>query len=253
MGSLIAVNGKGGVGKTTVAGLLVSRLAARGRGPVLAVDADPNMCLDGALGVTVKSTVGSAREQVRDAAGKGMSAGVSKQEILEMKIEQSLVEAGDFDLIAMGRSEGPGCYCYANNVLRNAITALSKSYPVTVIDNEAGLENLSRRIVQKVGVMIIVSDPSARGLETARRLHAMTSEMGISYDKLVMIVNRLKGDRLPALAESVMREIKADFIAGLPEDDVIAVGAERGQSVFSVPGDNAAVKAIDDLLDKLEI
>jgi CO dehydrogenase maturation factor len=118
MSYTVAIAGKGGTGKTTVAALTVSRMIARGSKPVLAVDADPNSCLDSALGVAVTQTVGAVREEAREMAGKGLGAGVSKQEMLELKIHESLVEADSFDLIAMGRCEGPGCYCYANNVLK---------------------------------------------------------------------------------------------------------------------------------------
>ena len=145
----IAITGKGGVGKTTVAALTVARLIARGCRPVLAVDADPNTCLDGALGVKAVKTIGGVREEAREIAGKGLAAGASKQQLLEMKIAESLVEGDDFDLIAMGRPEGPGCYCYANNVLKQAIGTIAENYAYVVIDNEAGLENLSRRMCRR--------------------------------------------------------------------------------------------------------
>ena len=148
MSYFIAITGKGGVGKTTISALIVNRLINRGRKPVLAIDADPNTCLDALLGVKAEKTVGRVREEVREIAGKGLAAGISKQELLEMKIAESLVESDNFDLIAMGRSEGPGCYCYANNVLKSVINEISGNYPYIVLDNEAGLENLSRRIVQ---------------------------------------------------------------------------------------------------------
>ena len=117
MSFFIAVTGKGGVGKTTISGLIVKQLIANGYRPVLAIDADPNSCLDAALGVKITKTIGSAREEAREEASKGLAAGISKQQLLEMKIEESLVEAKDFDMISMGRPEGEGCYCYANNVL----------------------------------------------------------------------------------------------------------------------------------------
>ncbi len=163
MSYLIAVTGKGGVGKTTVSSLIIKQMVAAGKKPVLAIDADPNSCLDAALGVKVEKTVGRVREEAKIEASKGMGAGISKQDMLQMKISESLVESVGFDLIAMGRPEGAGCYCYANNVLKSVIGKLSGQYPYVVLDNEAGLENLSRRIVQKVNLLVLVSDQSNSG------------------------------------------------------------------------------------------
>jgi CO dehydrogenase maturation factor len=165
----LALTGKGGVGKTTLAAMAIRWLGENAGGPILAVDADPNACLDGLLGVEVRSTVGRVREDAKQRAQAGLGGGVGKEEWLDLKIQESIVEADDFDLIAMGRSEGPGCYCYANNVLRSVLDRLAKHYRSIVIDNEAGLENLSRRTVQTVDQMIFVADPSAPGLATARQ------------------------------------------------------------------------------------
>ncbi len=250
MSYLIAVSGKGGVGKTTLAGLLVMRLIARGCAPVLAVDADPNMCLDDVLGVEVTKTIGAVREEAREIASKGLAVGVSKQELLEYKISESLVEAKDFDLIAMGRSEGAGCYCYANNVLKNAIGQMSDAYPYLVLDNEAGLENLSRRIVQKVDLMVMITDPSSRGLKTLTRLHEMTKEMNIEYKKLAIIVNRLRRDKMPDKIEEVKKITGADFVIGLPDCDELANLAEKGNSIAGVSPDNKIVAIVDDLLEQ---
>ena len=142
MSRTIAITGKGGTGKTTLAGLIVGGLIRAGATPVLAVDADPNMCLDEVLGVRATQSVGHVREKIRDEDAQG----IAKRTLLERKIAESLVEAAGFDLIAMGRPEGPGCYCYANNILREVLALMTRQYPFTVIDNEAGLENLSRRI-----------------------------------------------------------------------------------------------------------
>ncbi len=152
------------------------------------MDADPNSCLDSALGVKALNTVGRLREDARDLSAANPA--ISKRELLEMKISESLVEGDDFDLIAMGRPEGPGCYCYANNVLREVLGEISDSYPYVVLDNEAGLENLSRRIVRRVDLLLVAGDTSRNGLETIQRVHVLSREMGIEYDKLGVIVNR---------------------------------------------------------------
>ena len=251
MSTIIAVSGKGGVGKTTISGLLVKQLIARDVKPVLAIDADPNTCLDGALGVTAVNTVGGAREEARDIAQQGMSAGISKQELLELKINESLIESDHFDLIAMGRPEGPGCYCYANNVLKAAIGKLTASYPAAVLDNEAGLENLSRRIVQKVDLLVLVADPSQRGLDTIQRLYTLSQEMNIEYRQLAIVINRLRKNELPQKALELKNQFSAAAIISIPNDDQLADFSEMGENLLLLPTTNPALTKIDQLLDLL--
>jgi len=251
MSTLIAISGKGGVGKTTIAGIIISRLIANNHHPVLAIDADPNNCLNDILGVEVTKTIGGIREEAREIAGKGMSVGISKQELLEIKIAESLVEADNFDLIAMGRPEGAGCYCYANNVLKNTISEITKSYPFVVLDNEAGLENLSRRIVQEVDVLILVTDPSKRGLDTVLRLHTLANEMEIKYKKLVLIINRLRTQELPVTAQQIKEKTNADIIIGLPDNNEIAEYAENGRDVLSLSLENPVIQNINELIDQV--
>jgi CO dehydrogenase maturation factor len=248
MSYVIGISGKGGVGKTTLSALIVSRLIARKCAPVLAVDADPNSCLDSNLGVCVEKTIGRVREDARKEAAKGLALGMSKQQMLEMKISESLVEADDFDLIAMGRSEGPGCYCYANNVLKQAINTISNAYPYVVLDNEAGMENLSRRIVQEVDLLVMVADPSRRGLDTLKRLHDVTAEMEIKYDKLALVINRMRRDELPAYAAELQAATGADILIGIPDDLALADLGEAGHDLSGMPADNIVVQRIDQLL-----
>jgi CO dehydrogenase maturation factor len=248
MSYTIAIAGKGGTGKTTVAALTVARLIAAGRKPVLAVDADPNSCLDSALGVNVTQTVGAVREEAREMAGKGLGVGVSKQEMLELKIHESLVESDSFDLIAMGRCEGPGCYCYANNVLSKVIERLADDYPTMVIDNEAGLENLSRRIVRKVDLLMMVTDPSRVGLTTVERLHGLAAEMGLKYDKLAVVINRLRNDTLPEGADALKEKTQADVLVGLPADSELAELGELGESLFNLEDGHPLLGEMDRLL-----
>jgi CO dehydrogenase maturation factor len=249
----IAISGKGGVGKTSISGLMVLRLIAHRCKPVLAVDADPNTSLDAVLGVKAESTIGRVREQAREAAGQGMSSGLSKQELLEMKLAESLVEANNFDLIAMGRPEGPGCYCYANNVLKQALGQISGQYPYIVMDNEAGLENLSRRIVQRVELLVLVTDPSARGLETVVRLHELAKEMDIRYDKLAVIVNRIRNGKLPDAALNLKDRLGAEVILGLPDDEEIAGFAEANKPFAELSKSNAVLQKIDEFIEQVVI
>jgi len=248
MSRLIAVTGKGGVGKTTVAALLVMRLLQKGMRPVLAVDADPNSCLDGALGVRVKTTVGGVREDARTFAREGMVQGMDKQRFLQLRIAESLVEERDFDLIAMGRSEGPGCYCYANNILKAALQELVGQYPYVVLDNEAGLENLSRRIVNKVNLLVMVTDPAVRGFETVKRLHALAGEMELAYERLAIVVNRLRRPELPAGAEDLRQATGADLIVGLLDDEVIYGIAEADGNLQRLSSDHAVFSDLDKLI-----
>ncbi|MGE5342549.1 MAG: AAA family ATPase [Candidatus Omnitrophota bacterium] len=253
MSYLIAITGKGGVGKTTTAALLIAGLIKRNRCPVLAVDADPNTCLDTTLGVNAEKTVGGIREETREIAGKGMLGGMAKQQLLELKIGECLVESENFDLIAMGRPEGPGCYCYANSVLKSVLTEISSQYPYVVLDNEAGLENLSRRIVQTVNLLIMVTDPSMRGLETVKRLHLLTQEMNLHYDRLAIIVNRLRRNELPAYVSQLKETTGADMIIGLPDDGELAELAENGRSIFSLSPNNAIIDHLDKFLDRIVV
>lgn len=248
---MIAVGGKGGVGKTTVSALLTLRLAARGVKPVLALDADPNCCLDAALGVKAVSTVGGVRETAKQIAGAGLVVGIAKQELLELKIAESIVETDDFDLISMGRPEGPGCYCYANNVLKATIEKLSSRYPAVVLDNEAGLENLSRRIAPRVDFLVLVTDPSKAGMETIKRLHALSKEMGITYGQLALLVNRSRSGVLSREAQDTALAIRASQVLALPDDPEVADLAEKGMSLTGLKESNPVVRCIDQFLKTL--
>lgn len=252
MGFLIAVSGKGGTGKTTVAALLIDQLIKSGCKPVLAVDADPNTCLDLSLGVKAIKTIGRVREETREDAVKGMASGISKQEMIELKIAESLVEADDFDLIAMGRPEGAGCYCYANNVLKTVIKKISDNYPYTVLDNEAGLENLSRRIVQEVDVLIMVADSSIAGIKTLIRLYELAAEMDIKFKKLILVINRLKSDKLPDTSVNMLKSINAFKIIGLPDNEEITEIAEKGKSMRSLSDKNEVREKITELIKEMK-
>jgi CO dehydrogenase maturation factor len=247
----LAITGKGGVGKSTLAALAVRWLVSHGRGPVLAVDADHNTCLDALLGVRAAVTVGGVREEAKRIAQAGSTGGMGKSEILDLKIQEALVEADGFDLVAMGRPEGPGCYCYANNVLRQVLGRLAGNYPAVVIDNEAGLENLSRRTVQTADWLVFVAEPSQRGLDTARRLHDLSREMEVKASHRGVVVNRLRNSDTLRRAEELFAGTGVAILGGIPEDATLAGNDEAGRPVFDLPDDNPALLAADQLCERM--
>lgn len=249
----LSITGKGGVGKTTIAALAVSWLEAGGRGPVLAVDADPNLCLDALLGVSCAVTVGGVREEAKliSRSQAVSSGGMGKTELLDMKIQEALVENGTFDLIAMGRPEGPGCYCYANNVLRGILARLADHYAFVVIDNEAGLENLSRRTVVQTDWLVFVSDPSARGLKTARRLYDLAVELEVKAMAMGLIINRLRSDDALRQARALFADTPVAVLGGLPEDDEIARRDALSLPIFGLSQQNPVALAAGDIFERI--
>ena len=195
MSYTIALAGKGGTGKTTMAGLLIRYMVEKGLKPVLAVDADSNANLNEVLGVTAGQTIGDAREEMK----KGGLPGMTKDIFMEMRIQESLVESEGFDLIIMGRPEGQGCYCAANNLLTQFIEKLSQNYPYMVVDNEAGMEHISRLTTREIDVLLIVSDSSRRGLQAAIRIGELTRELGLKIEKRLVIINRAEQEDLSDL------------------------------------------------------
>src|SRR5512136_3471316 len=228
----IALAGKGGVGKTTIAGMVIKYLVQNKPGPVLAIDADPSSNLNMVLGLDLEWTVGDIREdmlgQVKQslvAGGAAMGAlegGVSKREYLDYHIRSSLAEGGKFDLIAMGRGEGPGCYCAVNHNLREVIDAMSKNYSYVVIDNEAGMEHLSRRTTRDVQHLLIVTDPTQRGVVAAERIAGFRKELDIHIDNSYLIVNNVRGGNLPAPLQAAVEKLEIPLLSVIPEDDTVA-------------------------------
>lgn len=195
MAFVVAFAGKGGTGKTSLAGLTVRYLVSRKRGPVLAVDADANSCLNEALGIPVHATIGKLREESLQAVRSGgeRPGGMSMEQLFDYQVQQSIIESEGFDLMVMGRPEGPGCYCAANNIIRKYTDILSEKYSYVVIDNEAGMEHLSRRTTHKVDLLIIVSDPTVKGVLTAKRINDLVDELQLEVDKRVLVINRVLG------------------------------------------------------------
>jgi len=254
MAFVIALAGKGGTGKTSIAGLAIRYLIERKNGPILAVDADSNNCLNETLGIDVPATIGRLREESLQAVRSGGErlGGMSVEQLLEYQVQQSVIESKGFDLIVMGRPEGPGCYCAANNILRKYTDKLSETYSYVVIDNEAGMEHLSRRTTHKVNMLVIVSDPSIRGIHTAKRIDGLVDELALEVDRRILIINRVSGNKAEELKTLALNSGLP--LAGIvPHDDLIFEYDLRGKPIFQLPGDSKAVRAVFSILDLLKI
>jgi len=254
MGFSVALAGKGGTGKTSLCGLTIRYLTEKKRGAVLAVDADANANLHDVLGVSVHSTVGQLREDAL-AAVKSTAprpGGMSMEQLFDYQIQQALVEAKGYDLLVMGRPEGAGCYCAANNIIRKYMDKLSDSYPYLVMDNEAGLEHLSRRTTQDTDLLLIVSDSSVRGVMTAGRIGELVKELSLNVKRMVLIVNRVQdgtsGDM--SLLQAIERQ-GLEFVGFVPADELIFEYDLNGQPLIQIPADSKALTSYYTMLDKL--
>lgn len=245
MPTTIAVTGKGGTGKTTVAALTVRALVERGLTPVLAVDADPNLNLNAALGVEVTATVGDVREEGLRKIDD-LPAGMSKTEFLRYRTAQALVESEGFDLLAMGRPEGPGCYCYANNVLRACVDELASQYRFVVMDSEAGLEHLSRRTTRDVDLLVLLSDVSVRGVETAARALELICELKTAVGRHMLVLTRT--DTVPPELETAVRARGLSIDATIPEDEELRRLDAAGKPLVEVGEDSPALAAVVGIL-----
>jgi len=245
----IAISGKGGTGKSTLSALIIRWLKDQEYGPVLAVDADSNVNLNDLLGVRIEETVGAIREELKKSAHK-LPGGMTKQQFLEYKIHASLVETRDFDLIAMGRPEGLGCYCYANNLLRDILKTLSENYAYIVIDNEAGMEHLSRRTTQSIDFLLIISDPSVRSIRAAHKISRLLSELDTRVGKKLFILNRVK-KKIPDILEKTMEKEGIECFFSIPEDDELLRMDQSGKPVWKISENTPAYRAVHQMMTRL--
>lgn len=260
MTTTIALAGKGGVGKTTISGMVIKYLIQTQPGAVLAIDADPASNLNMVLGLELEWTVGEIREgmlaKVKESLGAGgaamgtLSGGMSKRDYLNYEIQSAMAEGSRFDLIAMGRSEGPGCYCAVNHNLREVVDNISKNYRYVVIDNEAGMEHLSRRTTRDVNHLLIVSDPTQRGLVTAERIAGFRKDMDIQIENTHLILNRLSGDMPSALAERI-EEIDVDFLGSIPSNQELMEFEFSGRPLVELSDDSPVFQSIKLMMDKI--
>ncbi|HNR14176.1 MAG TPA: AAA family ATPase [Thermodesulfobacteriota bacterium] len=247
MGYKIAISGKGGTGKTTLAGFIIGYLLRKGRTPVLAVDADANANFNEVLGVSFDHTIGGMREKLRTEVPPGMS----KHVWFEMKAQEALVETKDFDLLVMGRPEGAGCYCVANALAREFIDVLTKNYQYVVIDNEAGMEHFSRLTTHDVDLLLIVSDSSIRGLHAVRRILDLIAELNLRVGRSVVLVNQVKVAVEPAFM--VEASSLGIHLAGfVPFDEAVAQLDKEGKPTYDLDAESSsAVRMIETILDEL--
>ncbi len=231
----LGVCGKGGTGKTTISSLIVRAFVESGFTPVLAVDADPNANLHEALGVEVRETLGGMREE---AFTKAIPPGMSRTEFIRYRFRQVLVESSGFDLLAMGRPEGTGCYCFANDLLQTSMRLLEREYRFIVIDTEAGMEHISRGTIGLPDLLLIVSDPGARGIRTAARIREIALALGFDDGKIRYVINRYQPGE-PATGPG-----GAPPIAVIPDDPAVASADLAGQPVALIPADSPAFIAV---------
>ncbi|RPJ17681.1 MAG: carbon monoxide dehydrogenase [Desulfobacteraceae bacterium] len=243
----IALAGKGGTGKTTISGLLIKYLTARGKTPVLAVDADANANFNEVLGLTVNDTLGNAREEMKKGVVPG---GMTKDVFMSMKLEQAVVEASGYDLVVMGQPEGSGCYCAANTLLTGFLEKLTDNYPYIVIDNEAGMEHISRLTTKNVDILLIVSDTSRRGLQAALRINDLSRELKIGVGESHIIINRCK-ENPPSDILNIIKEAGINLAGTIPEDKTLYEYDLNGRPTIELPYDNSVVKAAFGIFDNI--
>ena len=256
MTTTIALAGKGGTGKTTIAALLIRHLIEEHSGSILAIDADPSSNLNMVLGMDVEQTVGDIREGMLDmvqssgALAGSMPGGMSKQEYLDYHVQMALEEGERVDLLVMGRPEGPGCYCAANQMLRVIVDRLGRQYDYVVIDNEAGMEHLSRRTTRDVDYLLLVTDPTQRGLIAAQRMREMVPELDIGVGRVYLIVNRLRGEMPEPLAQAI-EQTGLELLGTVPEDPAMAEFEFTGQSLVELPAETAVYRAVREIAKRV--
>ena len=251
MSHRIAIAGKGGTGKTTLAGLIIRALVERRQGPVLAVDADPNASIGLLLGMEPEMTLADIREEGNE-MGRKSDSGLSKHAAIEYALQTAVCEGHDVDLVTMGRPEGPGCYCYVNNLLRGFLDKLAGSYPWVVVDNEAGMEHLSRRTTNNVDVLIIVYELTALGIRTARRLDDLSRRLPVTIKRRLFVANRVPANGLSREQEHMVSDGQVAPDVEIPVDETIYRHAAAGETIFALPDDSPALLAVRDALESWE-
>jgi CO dehydrogenase maturation factor len=243
----IALAGKGGTGKTTMAGLLIKYLMNAKKTPVLAVDADSNANLNEVLGVPVTGTLGDAREDMK----KGqVPEGMTKDIFMDMRMQQAIVEHDGFDLVVMGQPEGAGCYCAANSLLARFMDQLTGNYPYLVMDNEAGMEHISRLTTRNVDILLIVADASRRGLQAGLRINELAKSLNIGAARTCLMINQAKGPP-PEAVMDIIRAAELEYVGTVFEDDTLYDYDLDGKPTIELPLDTPVVQSAFAIFDQL--
>ena len=254
MAYTIAVAGKGGTGKTTFCGLLIDWMCKHGYSPVLAVDADANSNLNEVLGVEVETTLGELREIIASAdiaKDSPIPPGMTKQDYMDSRFNSALVEEDDFDLLVMGRTQGKGCYCYVNGLLQSQLQKLQSAYRYIVVDNEAGMEHISRGILPSVDTVVLVSDCSRRGVQAAARIAELVQELNMQPKKMGLIVNRAPNGELNAGIQEEIDRHGLELLGVIPQDEAVYEYDCNGQATTGLPESNPVRKAVTQVAEKL--
>ena len=248
---VVSISGKGGTGKTTLTALLLKWIIQNTEEITLVVDADPATNLPDVLGVDISRTVGQASKDIKDRIEKGtLSPTIPKKDILEAQVFQTLIEEDRFDILAMGRSEGEGCYCFVNNILTRILDTLTRNYSVTLLDMEAGLEHLSRRTDRDLDAMIVVTDPSKMGFETAKRIKELTEEVHIDVKDIYLVGNRFP-QGMEGLLKKAADDIGLELAGSVPVDENVMSFNMAGKPLLDVPDDSPAYKAVKEIAQRI--
>ena len=256
MAKIIAVAGKGGVGKTTLTGLMIQYLCENGKTPILAVDADANSNLNEVLGVEAPPTLGEIREEI-ERAGMALHspipAGMAKGDYLQMRLEDAITEEKDFDLMVMGRTQGQGCYCFVNGLVQTQIQRLQANYSYLVVDNEAGMEHISRGLLPTMDVAILVSDCSRRGVQAVARIAEMIDEMGLNPGQMGLIINRAPDGKLDDGVRAEIEKHGLKLFGVLPHDEAVYRCDCDGEPSAKLPDSDPMKTALKDVMKSLGI
>ena len=247
----LAIAGKGGTGKTTLSSMLVRALREAGVGPILAVDADPNSNLAEALGVEGGKPLAEIREKSSTPEGSP-SSGIGRARAVEDEIQRAVAEEEGFDLVTMGQPEGPRCYCYVNTLLRKSLDDLAGGYEAIVLDNEAGMEHLSRRTTRDVDFLIAVMNPTLPSFRAVKRILALSRELPVNIGHRVVLVNRVGPEGLPEPIDAEVAALEAEHRIEVPQDDAVELAGAVGQDAFSLPEQTPALVAVRNVIETLQ-